>query len=183
MLRRIFFIAVSITLAVSLAVNACAEVSDLAWGMSMEEAGKIMGDPDLVDDETFQDRITTEYLNNQIFGIDAVLVLLFWNDALACYSYSQADDQERTKFKAIGEGLENIYGKSTDDFGPVTNSYDIQYSQSFTAKDYKGMEKFMQFKSWAGTEQGDIVLWSFDTGEEYSVLLQFLRPTDQAANK
>lgn len=177
-LRKVVFILVSIMLAVSVSVGACAEVSGLKWGMSRADAVALLGEPNYEDSEMFQDRFVIEYVDESLLRPDAaVLVLIFKDDALVAYEYSIKDvDTEKVKFQEMVEELNARYGESTDDYGPMENLDQATNSQSMTPEEYAYFGIPFEYAVWKDADGADVVLWWCALADEAASCLVYLQP-------
>ena len=177
-LHKVVFILISIILAVSVSVGACAEVSGLTWGMSRADAVALLGEPIYEDGEMFQDRLIIEYDDESLLRPDAaVLILIFKDDALVAYEYSIKDvDTEKVKFQEMVEELKARYGEPSDDSGPMDNLNQATNYEGMTPEEYANYGIPFECAMWKNADGADIVLWWCDLAGETASCLVYLQP-------
>ena len=184
MLRKFVFILISIMLAVSMSVSACADAAELQWGMSMADVIGNMGEPCLKDEQAMPGLVILEYDDESLLRPKTdLLICMFKDDALVGYEYMiYGDDADMTKYKAMGEALDAEYGESTDEFGPMANLYEVTYSMTIESDYFDNIRNAgipYEYKTWKDVNGAEVVLWCTVLGDQAVSTIVYLQPSSR----
>lgn len=166
-----------------LPVSGIADVSELKWGMTKEDAVRLVAEPS----ETYEHEngfVEYDYLFSKLINdYPGRLSLVFRNDYLMARAYTVEDSEQQGIFETLCGELDSEYGQATNDISLMVDAFNLLLDAS--GGDKMSVEQ-IETNVRAFVAQGVLKSWrvSEDTGvvmilNGYQVMMYYFQPSDQ----